>query len=78
MIPDDEDEDPVIDFAWFYLIGRTRLGLSYRETGRITMTLFNKLYQHYKNAFDFELSLKLTGTTYDGAAEKANAAEFWF
>ncbi len=78
MIPDDEEIDPVIDFSWFYLIGKTKLGLSYRETGRLTIKLFNRLYQHYKNTFDYELMLRLSGSTYERAVQKANEAEDWF
>ena len=78
MIPDDEDVDPVIDFSWFYFIGKSKLGLTFRETGRLTLTLFNKLYQHYKNSFDLELRLKYTGTTYEEAYKKAEKAQEWF
>ncbi len=40
--------------------------------------MFNKLYQHYKDDFDFELTLKLSRTTYAEAAEKANKEQEWF
>lgn len=76
MIPD--DADPVIDFSWYYFIGRSKLGLTHTETGRITLTLFNKLYKHYKNTFDFELRLRQTNTTYEEAYKKSNDAEEWF
>ena len=78
MIPDDEEIDPVLDFSWFYYIGKTKLGLTSSEIGRITLTLFNKLYAHYKASFDLELRLKQTNTTYEEAYEKANKAEEWF
>lgn len=78
MIPDDEDVNPVIDFTWYYFIGKTKLGLSFRETGRITLRLFNKLYKHYKDAFDLEMRLKATNTTYEEAYKKANDAQEWF
>lgn len=78
MIPDDEDVDPHIDFSWFYFIGVNKLGLTYRQTGRITLTLFNKLYTHYKNAFDLELRLKQAGTTYAEAYKKLNQSLEWF
>lgn len=77
MIPD-EAEDPVIDFSWFYFIGRTKLGLTFKETGRITLTLFNKLYHHYKNAFDLEMRLHQTNTTYAEAYQKDIDAQEWF
>ena len=78
MIPDDAERDPVIDFSWFYFIGRTKLGLTLRETGRITLTLFNKLYMHYRNSFDYELMLQKLGKTYAEADQAANDAEEWF
>ena len=78
MIPDDEDINPVIDFSWYYAIGKIKLGLSFRETGRITLRLFNKLYKHYKEAFDLEMRLKATNTTYEEAYKKANADLEWF
>lgn len=78
MIPDEDDDDGAIDLSWFYFIGRTKLGLTIRETGRLTITLFNKLYKHYKNTFDFEMMLRQTGTTYAEAYKKSNDAELWF
>lgn len=78
MIPDDEEIDPYIDFSWFYFIGRNKLGLTYSETGRITLTLFNRLYKHYKNSFDLEMRLKNSGTTYEEAYQKLNDAQEWF
>lgn len=77
MIPD--EVDPVIDFTWFYFIGRTRLGLSFREVGRLTLNLFLKLYKHYKDTFDIELALTKSGTTYAEAERKAYKQETsWF
>lgn len=78
MIPDEETVDPVIDFSWFYFIGVNKIGLTYHQVGRITMTLFNKLYAHYKCTFDYELLLKKTGTTYEEAWKKSQEAEEWF
>ena len=78
MIPDAEEINPIIDFSWFYYTGKVKLGLSFRETGRLTLTMFNKLYPHYKNDFDLELRLKLTNTTYAEAYNKAQEAQEWF
>lgn len=78
MIPDEEEADPYIDFSWFYYIGKAKLGLSFKETGRLTLRTFNKLYQHYKNDFDLELTLKLSKTTYANAYAKAQKEEEWF
>ncbi len=73
----DEDEAEPIDFSWFYFIGRTKLGLSFHEVGRMTLTLFNKLYQHYKDNFDLELRLRNANKTYADAYKQAQDAEEW-
>lgn len=54
------------------------MGFTTKEIGRMTLTLFNKLYDHYKNLFDFELMLSKTGTTYKKAYEKANESDRYF
>lgn len=54
------------------------MGFTTKEIGRMTLTLFNKHYDHYKNLFDFELMLHKTGTTYKKAYEKANESDKWF
>lgn len=69
--------DPHIDFTWYYFIGKAKLGLSFRETGRLTLVAFNKLYEHYKNTFDLELRLKNANVTYEQAYAKAQADEEW-
>ena len=73
-----EDEDPVIDFSWFWFIGRNKLHLTYKETGRLTLTMFNRLYSHYKNDWDLEMRLRNANVTYAEAFEKAQKAEEWF
>ena len=45
-------------------IGINCLGLPRREVGRLTLTLFNKLYKHYKNNWDLEMMLRKAGKTY--------------
>ena len=73
-----QDEcDPVIDFSWFYFIGKTKLNLSFKETGRLTIRLFNKLYGHYKNDWDFEMRLRKGNMTYAEAFIKAQEDEEW-
>lgn len=42
------------------------------------MTMFNKLYAHYKDDFDYEMLLKESHTTYADAYIKAQQAEEWF
>lgn len=54
------------------------MGLTFKETGRLTLTTFNKLYQHYKNNFDLEMRLKKANMTYEEAYKKANEQEEWF
>lgn len=78
MIPDQEEVNPVIDFSFYYFIGRAKLGLTFKETGRLTLTTFNRLYQHYKNNFDLELRLKNANITYEEAYNKVNDQEEWF
>lgn len=78
MIPDEEERDPVIDFTWYYFIGRNKLHLTYRQVGRLTLTTFNKLYQHYKDDFDLEMLLKKTNTTYKDLYSKKEQEQEWF
>jgi len=39
--------------------------------------LFEKLYDHYKNDFDYELKLKGANMTYKEAYNRAQKAEEW-
>ena len=55
----------MIDFTWFYFIGRTKLNLTFTETGRMTLRLFNKLYEHYKSDWSREMAMAATHQTYD-------------
>ena len=73
-----DESDPVIDFSWFYFIGKTKLGLSFKETGRLTVTMFNKLYGHYKNNWDFEMILTHNHMTYAEAFVKSQEDAEWF
>ena len=77
MIPD-EVEDPTINFSWFYFIGTAKFRLTLKETGRLTLTRFNQLYAAYKSAFDLEMRLWQTNTTYEEAYRKQQRAEEWF
>lgn len=70
--------DPTVNFAWFRFIGRTKLGLTNHEVGRLTLREFKAEYQLYKDDFDLELLLKVTRTTYEQAKLKAQQAEEWF
>lgn len=73
-----DEVDPVIDFSWFYFIGKTKLNLSIKEIGRMTVTTFNKLYGHYKDDWDMEMSLWHTKTTYRQSYLQSQEAEEWF
>ena len=68
----------MIDFAWLYFIGKCKLGLSFKEVGRLTLRLFNKLYQCYKDNFDMEMRLKISNTTYADIKTKLQNQDKWF
>jgi hypothetical protein len=73
-----DEEEPVFDFSWFYFIGKVKLGLSLKETGRLTLRTFNKLYQHYKDDWDLEMRLRNANMTYEEAFIKSQESEEWF
>ena len=52
--------------------------MSFAETGKLTLTTFNKLYGHYKNDFDLEMRLTAANTTYAEAHKKVQKADEWF
>ena len=72
-----DEPDPVIDFSWFYFIGKAKLCLSFKETGRLTYTMFNKLYGHYKNNWGLEMRLAKQDMTYEEAYLKSMQDEEW-
>lgn len=76
MIHEDDEVEP-IDFSWYFFIGKTKLGLSFKETGRLTMNMFEKLYQHYKDTFDLEMRMRLTNTTYSQLEKMASKEDEW-
>lgn len=43
----------------------------------MTITLFNRMYAHYKNAFDMELMLWRAGMTYAEAYAKSQQEQEW-
>ena len=73
-----DEPNPVIDFSWFYFIGKAKLNLSFKETGRLTLTMFNKLYGHYKDNWDFEMKLSNANMTYKDAYVRAQQEDEWF
>jgi hypothetical protein len=70
-------EPEPIDFSWFYFVGRTKLNLSFKETGRLTLTMFNKLFSHYKVMWSHEMQLKNANMTYDEYERKSQESELW-
>ena len=44
----------------------------------MTLRKFNKLYDHYKNTFDLELTMTKKGVTYAKLAELQIQEEEWF
>ena len=73
-----DEADPVIDFSWFYFIGKTKLNLSLKETGRLTLNLFNRLYQHYKDNWDMEMIMAAAHTTYKTLYTRSQQDDEWF
>ena len=55
----------------------TRLGFTYKESGRLTLRQFTNFYQHYKDNFDLELRLTATNTTYEDLKLKQLESEEW-
>lgn len=59
-------------------MGRTRLGLSSdKEVGRLTLRRFRALYQAYKDTFDIETYLRVSGTTYAKLEAQSMSDEEW-
>lgn len=52
--------------------------MSFKETGRLTLTMFYKLYNHYKDTFDLEMRLRNANMTYEDAYNKTEKDEEWF
>lgn len=68
----------MIDFSWYLFIGKTKLNLSFKETGRLTFRMFNKLYSHYKDNWSLEMRMAKANMTYGELEEKARQREDWF
>ena len=52
--------------------------MSFKETGRLTLTMFNKFYQNYKDMWDMEMRLTKENMTYQEAYVKSQKDEEWF
>ena len=59
------------------MIGRTKLGLTTKEVGRLTLREFNNQYQLYKDNFDLELVMSIKHITYKALKEKQQANDEW-
>jgi len=53
------------------------LHLSFKETGRLTIKMFNKLYGHYKDNWSMEMKLFHNNMTYEEAFIKSQQEEEW-
>ena len=63
----------MIDFSWILYVGRSLLGYSDREVGRLTFTKWKEQYDHYKNEYDF----RLAKVSYSKAHEITQQEEEW-
>ena len=54
------------------------MNLSFKETMRLTLTMFNKLYKHYKDDWSLEMRLWKANKTYEEAYAEMNKNEEWF
>ena len=52
--------------------------LSFKEVGRLTLTMFYRLYGHYKDTWDVEMRLKNANVTYAEAFLRSQKDEEWF
>ena len=77
MIQEDSDEYEPIDFSWFYFIGVAKLNLSIKEVGRLTISMFSKLYAHYKNTWSYEMRLFHKNITYSEAIAMEEKEQEW-
>ena len=71
------DEPEPMDFSWFFFIGKAKLNLSFKETGRLTLRMFGRLYQYYKDDFDIEMRLWQSHKTYADVAREQHQDDEW-
>lgn len=71
-------EDSEINFEWFKFIGRKKLAYTDKETMRLTVRQFMRVYNIYKNDYDMELCLLLNRMTYQKAKEESEKSQEWF
>ena len=51
--------------------------LSDKETGRLTLRMFNKMYGYYKAMWSYEMRLAHTNTTFEKAEILAQKEQEW-
>ena len=51
--------------------------MTFKETGRLTVRMFNQLYGHYKDTWGLEMRLAHANMTYAEAYAKAQQDEEW-
>lgn len=52
--------------------------LTDKEVERLTLTMFNKLYGHYKNMWDMEMRMTQSNMTYKELYLKSQQDDEWF
>ena len=55
-----------------------KLGLTYKQTGRITLSVFNGLYAGYKRQWDLEHQLDWANKTFEDLSERVYKSQRWF
>jgi hypothetical protein len=58
-------------------MGKAKLNLSFKETGRLTLKMFNKLLGHYKDNWDLEMRLTQKNITYAEAYVRSQQEQEW-
>ena len=52
--------------------------MTHKEAGRITLTLFNKLYKHYQEQWGIEMRMTQANLTYEDVHARQIKDEEWF
>lgn len=73
-----EEKESILDFDWFTFIGRTKLGLTTKETMRLTPRKFTHLYKIYKKDFDAENYLRFSHQGYEQLEREQQKRDLWF
>lgn len=74
---DEEEDTAPVSFSWITYISTAKLGLTLKESGRLTYGQFKDLYRAYQNTFDVEMILFHTRTTYEALRNKAEESDEW-